>query len=301
MKLLTLFKASPIVMAISVVATTANGFDNTQAVSQTDAKDISTLAVEELDNSRLVSRADRSVRGSTTASTTCQKTPACTKVSVETIDVLVLYDDIANAKYNNNIRTVIKSWENQINTFYENSGVGLKARFVATYRYNPTSNDIDSMLADIRKDSNIAAQREAVGADLVTLVQGKHRAYCGVGYTSVGKGSAFSVILESCGALTMVHEMGHNMGLNHSRRQGNTGGTRYAYGLGHGVQGKFSTIMAYPSSFRTNNRLGVFSNPTLKCMGHDCGVAVNNADQAYSALAINNVRHELRDFMPTKR
>lgn len=233
--------------------------------------------------------------------TTCQSTATCPKVSVEPIDVLVLYDNKSNQEYNNNIATVLKGWENQINTFYANSGVGLKIRFVGYQRYEAVANDMDKMQSEIRQNANIASQRKAYGADFVTYVQRKDVSYCGYGSVNVHKNYAFNVINTGCGALTMAHELGHNMGLHHSRRQGNTGGTRFPYALGYGVQGKFSTIMGYPSSFLTRNQVGVFSNPNLKCYGQACGVEAGKPDQANAVLALNNVRAELRDFMPATR
>lgn len=298
MKASNLIKFTSLAFVVSMAASSASGLNSNLTKTATTDE----IAVEPPEESGLINEEGGGLSFyATGTSTTCQNTIACTKVNPETIDVLVYVDDKANAKYNNNFATVAKSWENQINGFYANSGVGLKLRIVGTRRYNSSATNFDGMLSEISKNANIARERTAAGADFVTFVQGVDKAYCGVGFVSVSKTGAFNVIQDSCGALTMAHELGHNMGLNHSRKQGNKGGARYSYGLGYGIQGQFTTIMAYPSAFGTNNRLGIFSNPTLKCVGYACGVPVGRADESYSVLAVNNVRTELRDFMPTVR
>ncbi len=90
------------------------------------------------------------------------------------------------------------------------------------------------------------------------------------------------------------------MGLNHSRRQGDSGGTHFAYGLGHGVDGNFGTIMSYAHLFGVS-RTPKFSNPLVTCPGGlPCGVPEGEPLQADSAKAINRVQNTISTFFPTR-
>lgn len=91
-------------------------------------------------------------------------------------------------------------------------------------------------------------------------------------------------------ALTLVHEVGHLMGLDHSRKQ--VQGSHYSsfsWALGHGVDFDFVTIMGYDSYFGYAPQVALFSSPHLSCSssGNSCGVgrqdSINGAD-AVTAL-----------------
>ena len=76
---------------------------------------------------------------------------------------------------------------------------------------------------------------------------------------------AYSVVDQSCAAsyLSLAHEMGHNMGLNHD--PANSSGTpsyTYAYGYQQ-PSGLFRTVMAYPCPSGSCPRLMYFSNPDV--------------------------------------
>lgn len=80
-----------------------------------------------------------------------------------------------------------------------------------------------------------------------------------------------SVLDIGCGAQVFAHELGHNLGLGHSRKQGNEG-TLLEAGVGYGVDGVFSTIMAYARVFNTT-RISRFSNPNKLWSGVPTGVS----------------------------
>lgn len=91
-------------------------------------------------------------------------------------------------------------------------------------------------------------------------------------------------------ALTLVHEVGHLMGLDHSRPQ--VQGSHYSsfpWALGHGENSRFVTIMSYPDFYNFAPQVALFSSPQLSCTdsGSSCGLSqdnfINGAD-AVSAL-----------------
>jgi hypothetical protein len=159
---------------------------------------------------------------------------------------------------------------------------------------------------------SLLAARESAQADLVALVRVYHQPEnqtCGLawvlggGRQAIGADSAalgFAVVSDSSGTQfpsggstcpneTLVHELGHNMGLAHDRATAagtddtNTDGDsldpeeygRFAYSFGHSADathGNFYTIMSQRRG--TQEPYRVFSNPRIAtCGGFACGVA----------------------------
>ena len=92
-------------------------------------------------------------------------------------------------------------------------------------------------------------------------------------------------------ALTLVHEVGHLMGLDHSRKQ--VQGSHYgsfSWALGHGVDYDFVTIMGYDSYFGYAPQVALFSSPQLSCSssGNSCGIDRQNS--IYGADAVSALR-----------
>ncbi|AKJ29761.1 RICIN domain-containing protein [Caldimonas brevitalea] len=214
-----------------------------------------------------------------------------------TLDLLVLYDTHTQNHFDGQPQTAIRNWVDQVNAIYANSQVDVQLRLVGTQLHNADGNDMGDVLGRLRQNSTIARRRDELGADFVTQLH-RHGA-CGVAYMAVSASAAYSVVGPQCGPYTLAHELGHNMGLSHSRRQGDTRGARYEYALGHGVERLFGTIMAYAHVFNAP-RIGKFSNPRQTCSGQPCGVPEGQSQQADAVKAINNVRAELENFRPTR-
>jgi peptidyl-Asp metalloendopeptidase len=213
-----------------------------------------------------------------------------------TVDLLVLYDSYTNDYFKGDVQTAMLGWVNQMNTAYKDSQVDIQLRLVGTRLHEQAGANMNEVLTNLRVDSTAIALRDQLGADFVSQLH--KTGSCGIGYFSVNKSWTWNVLSPNCGPMVMSHELGHNMGLAHSRRQGDTTGSRYGYGLGYGVDNVFSTIMAYPSAFNTS-RFNRFSNPNILCRNLPCGIAVGLPDEAYAALALHNVRDEIAAFRPT--
>ena len=179
--------------------------------------------------------------------------------SFRTIDVLGVYPDHVSQLVSDPTAMFISNIE-YANRALQNSG--------ATYRYNLVhveainwANDQSlgsTELSSLRADPAVAALREQYGADLVAGIVPQSNGLCGIGYLAIkrtdtevhayGANYAYSLTGHSCGGRSMAHEMGHNMGLNHSYAQGSSG-TLAPWARGHGVNGQFVTIMAYQSAY----------------------------------------------------
>lgn len=221
---------------------------------------------------------------------------AALKTHAATVDLLVLYDTHSANYFNGQVETAMQNWVAQINNAYRDSNVDIQLRLAGAVLHEQAGANMDAVLTSLRTDSAAVSLRAQYGADFVTQLH--QTGECGIGYFAISSGWAWNVVGPDCGPLTLAHELGHNMGLAHSRKQGDTTGSRYAYGLGHGVDGLFGTIMTYSWLYtnRASGRVAKFSNPDVTCLGVPCGVPEGQPDQANAALALNNVKNEIAAF-----
>jgi hypothetical protein len=88
-------------------------------------------------------------------------------------------------------------------------------------------------------------------------------------------------------ALTLVHEVGHIMGLDHSRRQ--VQGSHFSsfpWALGYGEDAEFVTIMSYADFYAYAPSLGLFSSPLLSCSENSsCGRSQNDSIDGADAVS----------------
>lgn len=195
-----------------------------------------------------------------------------TMATTPLIDMLVAYTPAGEKKAGGRdaMIALIQSGIADTNKAFYYSGVSGRVRLVGTYRVmqNETGS-WSSDLADLRlktdgKWDSIHAERRRLGADQVTLV-GAFRyggSTNGIGYIGAGYSTAFSLVkVSSFSAYSFSHELGHNIGLNHSDGYVNS-------------SGGFRTIMAYGSYPRIRR----FSNPTRQYSGWRTGT--NSRDSA---------------------
>jgi len=231
---------------------------------------------------------------------------AGTAAAENVVDIMYVYTPEA-AQYGGNIETRLNQYIAQSNQAYQTSDVDIRLRLVhsvqsndSSYRYtgNTALNQITYY------DNAIHALRDEHGADFVGLLNMAPGGLCGVGWlgqssggviTPQSKNMAYSSSAIDCGYLTFTHELGHNMGLMHSRRQGDTSGGHHTYGMGYGVDYSFATLMAYAYLFNTNY-VYRFSNPRQSCNGSACG----NASTADAARSLGLMANQYPDYRPSR-
>lgn len=223
------------------------------------------------------------------------------------VDVMFLYTAGVEREANGDVQTLIDHKVAVTNSIYANSGLDIvirsvHAKKVTTSDTEKTNAVLNRMTNDRDEFAGIAEERKQHGADMVVMLRPyANDGICGLawigGYGARGNMTGYKKFMyshtsmTSCGDYVMAHEMGHNMGLNHSRRQNPKGGT-YSYATGYGVDGQFVTVMAYFSAFSTYSKIYRFSNPSLDCKGVPCGISQGDAINGANAV------HALKTTVP---
>ncbi|MBE0361240.1 MULTISPECIES: M12 family metallo-peptidase [Pseudoalteromonas] len=227
-------------------------------------------------------------------------------VQAETIDIGILYTD-QSAAATSNIDTKINQLIAFSNQVYSQNGVDITLRLVGKknlgdYAVTPS----EQWLNSITNSSYVDGLRSDWKADMVAVLgtgqsAGNGLISCGLAWVGQGtngnlynsmSNNMYSISAIDCGATTFLHELGHNQGLAHSRRQGDTSGGVYTDGMGHGVQNNFASIMAYPHVFGSATQYDYFSNPNWAVGGVPFGVT----NESYAIRTIKATKTSIANF-----
>lgn len=201
------------------------------------------------------------------------------------------------------------------NEIYANSGVRAELNVVEFKWVDvPQTADNHDVLVDMFNERDgfelIAQDQQRSGADITVF----YRPYLGDGYCGLAYVGGLdtngdmrnqerymrSVVAADCSSYVNSHEIGHNAGLQHSRREDGVGGT-FPFALGHGEDGDFATIMADQSTFIAP-KINLFSNPNADCQGafgitRPCGVNhLDIATGADSVFTLNVTTPQIANF-----
>jgi hypothetical protein len=195
------------------------------------------------------------------------------------IDILGAYTPYARTKAGSTsaIVALIQMGIADTNTALANSGLLTRVRLVGTMElkrneYGSWSTDLGYLKGktDGRWDE-VHAKRSSLGADQVTVVAvyPYQSGTKGIGYIRSSLSTAFTIVRNTAfSAYTFSHELGHNIGLNHS--DGYVNGS-----------GRFRTIMAYGSYPRIRR----YSNPNKPYNGYRTGDSDQNSVSIISSRA----------------
>ncbi len=218
-------------------------------------------------------------------------------------DLLVVYNQAAcdSAGSCSQLQADIVTAVADINAAYTASGVNITMNLVGTTFTNYSGTGASASLSALAGTNDgqmdeIHQVRDDLGADLVALIYDGQG--CGIGYSPASASSAFTVTDEPClvGNRTMAHEIGHNQGALHDRKQ-HGGGTvgAYKYGYRRCNDGSdedlgspyFRTFMSYSCSGAP--RVGRVSNPNVNYLGVPQGIDpdVDPSKGAWNARTLN--------------
>lgn len=212
-----------------------------------------------------------------------------TALASEEIDVLFLYEPAITEHYNGNVATRINHIVETTNAIYQASHLDIQINAVEAQQYDFDDKLNAYELIDTAKNSSdIADLRDRFGADLVVIYRLYRKGQpCGLGYRPAAESAdwtGLSYVAIDCATYKTAHEIGHNMGLAHSYAQGSEAFLPYA--RGHGVEGKFATIMAYSTAYNAP-KVYKFSSTEYDCNGVICGLE-SGEEQANAVKALRH-------------
>lgn len=234
---------------------------------------------------------------------------------INQLDVLVVYNKDFSDRYSGDPTVRIEHLFNVTNDVYDNSGVKAELNLIHSAQVDhPTKNGGVQTLRDLTNGvngfENVSSLKEEYNADMVLFYRPYDSSQGGCGVAWVGgnqKEGDMSLYKDymyavsagtTCSDHITGHELGHNLGLKHSRVQDGEGGT-FDHALGYGVNGNFTTMMGYTSVFGVNywsGRIYKFSSPDLTCNGEPCGIDKELPSGADAVHALNHTIPQVANY-----
>jgi hypothetical protein len=235
---------------------------------------------------------------------------SCLPQDISVIDIMVLYSPRRKADMGENPLLYVNRIIHRANEVYEQSGVNIILRPVHIAQIDVENEEAG--LLSLKTRPEVVQWREEYRADLVHWLYHK---LSDTGHCSgsaqipndllrtglVSSKFAFSMSNQFCSTdppLTFLHEIGHNLGLTHSRDPvGRFSNRSLDYGHGYGVMYKFGTIMTAGQYSYGAPRVPYFSNPNIICFENlPCGVPKDEPKKADAAAAMNMVAPYVAGF-----
>ncbi len=225
--------------------------------------------------------------------------------SGDQVDVLLMYSPAARDAGGgvSQISAQAQAAVDSANTVFANSGMRMRFRVVGIELLEGWVEGTSSASTELglfRSNASQQARRNALAADMVSLLVANLPGACGIGYVmrSPGAGFAASAVQitdRDCavGNLSWVHEHGHNMGFEHDPANGTSPtSASYPWSFGHYVEGQgaqsFRTVMAYQCPAGGCTRRPYFSSPRVSFNGFPTGV-VDQRDNARSGDLVADI------------
>ena len=231
---------------------------------------------------------------------------------IVTIDMLIVYSQNCEEVVDD-VNAKIDHFTAYTNEAFEASGILAKVQVkgiqTVEYPYSDGGDGLDDITEGVAPFEDIARLRVELGADAVALLtpQNEGDSSAGIAWKPVhlqrtSYGSMYSQTDINYSGSTFAHELGHNLGLGHSRAQGAVGGD-FPSGVGYRVPIPnnigFATIMAY--EMRDAYEVPFFSNPSNLCGELPCGLPREDENFGADAVhAVNAVRHVVANYSETK-
>ncbi len=198
------------------------------------------------------------------------------------------------------------------NAVFADSGVGVTIEMVGKTDVAVDADILNAELLDLVTDADstfedVPALAEELKADLTIVIDSwQTDDSCGIAWLNARNqfgdfvretNQAEEAIVDvDCQNNVLAHEIGHLMGLGHSRLQNESG--TFNWSVGYGVEESFVSVMAYPEEFAASVVHDLFSSPNLECTGNQpCGVAEDDfLAGAHAVLSLNAVRFMIAAF-----